>query len=82
MKTLSADVPHRERLLAELRQDQEFALEYLKLAINSLGNDEKREAGLLAFSTLVDAYGERLPELLVRAGVSQHQLPFSLPSLT
>jgi len=82
MKTFSADVPHRECLLTELREDQEFALEYLKLAVNSLEHAKSREAGLLAFSTLSDAYGNQLPELLARAGVNQHQLPFSLPSLT
>ena len=42
---LKAAVSHHEREVAELLEDRELAVEYLKAAIESIDNPEDRAAG-------------------------------------
>ena len=46
---------HQKLELAELRNDREEALEYLKAAMKSLDNPNDRAAGLLALRTVAEA---------------------------
>ena len=56
-KKLKAAVSHHEREVAELREDRELAVEYLKAAMESLDDPDDRAAGLLALRTVEEAYG-------------------------
>jgi hypothetical protein len=53
----SGAVSHREREIEELREDRELAVEYLRLAMESLDDPEDRATGLLALRTIAEAYG-------------------------
>lgn len=68
MNSFPADVSHHEREVAELRADRELAVEYMRLAVQSLECRDERVGGLLALSTLTEAYGDLAP-LAVDAGV-------------
>ena len=68
MNSFPADVSHHEREVAELRADRELAVEYLMLAVQSLECSDERVGGLLALSTLTEAYGD-LAALAADAGV-------------
>lgn len=57
LKKLVGVVSHHEREVEELRQDREFAVEYLKAAMEALDNPEERGGGLLALRALAEAYG-------------------------
>lgn len=50
-------VSHHDAEVAELRADRELAVEYLKVAMESLDNLDDRAAGLLALRTVAEAYG-------------------------
>ncbi len=50
-------VSHHDAEVAELRADRELAVEYLKVAMESLDNPDDRAAGLLALRTVAEAYG-------------------------
>ncbi|HWG19789.1 MAG TPA: hypothetical protein VG225_04600 [Terracidiphilus sp.] len=73
MRKLVGAVSHHEREVEELRADREFALEYLKLALESLDDAEDRGASLLMLRALAEAYGG-LSEVAARAGISRESL--------
>lgn len=72
-KKITAAVSHHEREVAELRADHELAIEYLKAAMESMGNPEDRVAGLLALRTVAEAYGG-LGAVAAEAGISSESL--------
>ncbi|HQS58637.1 MAG: putative addiction module antidote protein [Gallionellales bacterium 35-53-114] len=72
-KKLKAVVSHHEREVAELREDRELAVEYLKAAMESIDNPEDRAAGLLALRTVAEAYGG-LGVVAADAGISRESL--------
>lgn len=72
-KKLKAVVSHHDREVAELREDRELAVEYLKAAMESIDNPEDRAAGLLALRTVAEAYGG-LGAVASDAGISRESL--------
>jgi hypothetical protein len=56
-KKISTAVSHYQREIEELRADRELAAAYLKLALQSLDDPRDRAAGLLALSSVAQAYG-------------------------
>jgi probable addiction module antidote protein len=72
-KKLKAVASHHEREVAELREDRELAVEYLKAAMESIDNPEDRAAGLLALRTVAEAYGG-LGVVAADAGISRESL--------
>lgn len=72
-KKMIAAVSHHEREVAELRADRELAVEYLKVAMESLDNPDERAAGLLALRTVAEAYGG-LRAVSAEAGISRESL--------
>jgi probable addiction module antidote protein len=70
---LKAVVSHHDREVAELREDRELAVEYLKAAMESIDNPEDRAAGLLALRTVAEAYGG-LGAVASDAGISRESL--------
>jgi len=77
MSKLNGVVSHHEREVAELGYDRELAVEYLKVAIESLDNPEDRAAGLLALRAVAEAYGG-LAVVAAEAGISRESLYRSL----
>ena len=73
MSKLKGAVSHHEREIVELGADRELAVEYLKLAMESLDNPEDRAAGLLALRTVAEAYGG-LGAVAAEAGISRESL--------
>ena len=73
MSKLKGVVSHHEAELAELRNDRELAVEYLKAAMESLDNPDNRAAGLLALRTVAEAYGG-LAAVAAEAGISRESL--------
>lgn len=73
MTRLKGVVSHHEREVAELREDRELAVEYLKAAMAELDNPEDRGACLLALRTVVEAYGG-LGAVAAEAGISRETL--------
>jgi probable addiction module antidote protein len=57
----------------ELRKDREFAVEYLKAAMESLDNPDERAGGLLALRAVAEAYGG-LGAVAAAAGISRESL--------
>ena len=55
-RKIAAAVSHHEREVEELRADHQLAAEYLKAAMESLGDVDDRAAGLLALRTIADAH--------------------------
>jgi DNA-binding phage protein len=78
MNSFSAGVSHHECEVAELRADKELAVEYMKLAVQSLERGDERVGGLLALSALAEAYGD-LVALAAEAGVLDAPLYQILP---
>jgi probable addiction module antidote protein len=72
-KKVRAAVSHYEREVEELRADHELAVEYLKVAMASLGDPNDRAAGLLALRTVAEAYGG-LGAVAAEAGISRESL--------
>jgi len=72
-KKLKAVVSHHDREVAELREDRELAVEYLKAAMESIDNPDDRAAGLLALRTVAEAYGG-LGAVASDAGISRESL--------
>jgi probable addiction module antidote protein len=72
-KKLKAAVSHHDREVAELREDRELAVEYLKAAMESIDNPDDRAAGLLALRTVAEAYGG-LGAVAAEAGISRESL--------
>lgn len=73
MKKLVGAASHHEWEIEELREDREFAIEYLKVAFESLDNPEERAGGLLMLRAVVEAYGG-LGAVAAQAGISRESL--------
>ena len=72
-KKVKAAVAHHVREVAELREDRDLAVEYLKAAMESLDDPDDRAAGLLALRTVAEAYGG-LGAVAAEAGISRESL--------
>jgi probable addiction module antidote protein len=70
---LKGVVSHHEHEVAELAADRELAVEYLKVAMQSLYKPEDRAAGLIALRTVAEAYGG-LAMVATEAGISREAL--------
>lgn len=68
---------HHEWEVKELREDREFAVEYLKAALASLADPDERAGGLLALRAVAEAYGG-LGSVAAQAGISREALYRSL----
>lgn len=77
MKTYKAGVPYHEWEVEQLRKDREFAVEYLKVALESLDNPEELGGSLLMLRALAEAYGG-LAKVAKHAGISRESLYRSL----
>ena len=77
MKKLVGAVPYHEWEVKELRRDRGFAVEYLKLALESLDNPDERGASLLMLRAVAEAYGG-LAKVAADAGISRESLYRSL----
>jgi len=77
MSKLVGAVSHHEREIEELREDRRFAVEYLKVALESLDDPENRAASLLMLRALAEAYGG-LGATAAQAGLSRESLYRSL----
>ena len=73
-KVLHGSVSHTEETIKELRADRQFAVEYLKAALDDPDN---RAAGLLALRDVAEAYGG-LGAVAAQAGISREALYRSL----
>lgn len=73
MKKFPAGVSHHEREVEELRDDREFAVAYLDLAMESLDNPEERGGALLSLRAVAEAYGG-LGAVAASAGISRESL--------
>jgi len=73
MKKLVGVVSHHEREVEELREDPGFAVEYLKVARESLTNPEDRGASLLMLRALAEAYGG-LGAIAAKASINRESL--------
>ena len=73
MKKYSAGVSHDERASEELREDREYAVALLQVAMESLNNPEERAGGLLALRSVAEAYGG-LGAVAAEAGISRESL--------
>ena len=69
----AASVSHHEATIAELRADRDFALEYLKSALEEVDSPEHRAVGLLALRDIAEAYGG-LAAVAQEAGISREAL--------
>ena len=77
MKEYAAGVPYHEWEVQELRRDREFAVEYLKGALESLTDAEDRGVGLIMLRAFAEAYGG-LGAVAAKAGISRESLYRSL----
>jgi probable addiction module antidote protein len=77
MKRPVGTVSHHEWEVKELRNDPEFAVEYLKVALESLNDPDDRGASLLMLRALAEAYGG-LGSVAAKAGISRESLYRSL----
>lgn len=68
-----ASVSHSESTIAELRANREFAVEYLKAALEELDDPEHRAAGLLALRDVAEAYGG-VALIAQQAGITREAL--------
>lgn len=64
---------HHEWEVEELRNDREFAIAYLQVAMESLDNSEERGGSLLCLRAVAEAYGG-LGEVAAQAGISRESL--------
>ena len=76
-KTMPGSVSHTEETIKELRADQQFAVEYLKAALEELDDPDNRAPGLLALRDVAEAYGG-LGMVAEQAGISREALYRSL----
>ncbi len=76
-KAMTASVSHIEETIKELRSDRQFAVEYLKAALEELDDPNNRAAGLLALRDVAEAYGG-LGAVAAQAGISREALYRSL----
>ena len=73
MRKLVGAVSHHERVIEELRDDREYAVALLQVAMESLDNPEERAGGLLALRAIAEAYGG-LASVAASAGISRESL--------
>jgi probable addiction module antidote protein len=73
MKKFIAGVSHHEREIEELRDDREFAVAYLQLAMESLEDPKERGGALLSIRAVAEAYGG-LGAVAAQAGISRESL--------
>jgi probable addiction module antidote protein len=76
-KAITASVSHTDETIKELRADRQFAVEYLKAALEELDDPNNRAAGLLALRDVAEAYGG-LGVVAAQAGISREALYRSL----
>ncbi len=72
-KKSSRAVSHHEAEIAELRADRTLAIEYLKVAMQSLDDPDDRGGALLALRAVAEAYGG-LGIVAAEAGISRESL--------
>jgi probable addiction module antidote protein len=77
VKTYKAGIPYHEWEVEQLRKDPEFAIEYLKGALESLTDPEDRGVSLIMLRALAEAYGG-LGAVAAQAGISRESLYRSL----
>jgi probable addiction module antidote protein len=77
MKQYAAGIPYHDWEVQELREDREFAVEYLKSALETLDNPEERGVSLRMLRALAEAYGG-LGAVAKQAGLSRESLYRSL----
>ena len=68
-----ASVFHAAETIAELRADHDFAVEYLKAALEELDHPDHRPAGLRALRDVAEAYGG-VAAVAAAAGISREAL--------
>jgi probable addiction module antidote protein len=68
---------YHEWEVQELQRDREFAVEYLKAAMEALDNPEERAGGLIMLRAAAEAYGG-LGAVAAQAGISRESLYRSL----
>lgn len=76
-KPTMGSVSHIEETIKELRADRQFAVAYLKSALEELDDPTNRAAGLLALRDVAEAYGG-LGAVAEQAGISREALYRSL----
>ncbi len=69
----AASVSHGEATINELRADEAFAVEYLRLAFEELDDPNHRASGLLALRDVAEAYGS-LAAVAQEAGITREAL--------
>jgi probable addiction module antidote protein len=73
MKRMVGVVSHHEREIEELQADWEFAVGYLKYAMECLDNPDERAGALLSIRAVAEAYGG-LGAVAAEAGISRESL--------
>lgn len=73
MKSPVGTVSHHEREIEELRADREFAVGYLKHAMELLDDPNQRAGALLSLRAVTEAYGG-LGAVAAQAGISRESL--------
>ena len=73
MSKLVGVVSHHEREVEELREDRNFAIGYLQVAMEALDNPEERAGGLIALRAVAEAFGG-LGAVAAQAGISRESL--------
>jgi DNA-binding phage protein len=73
MKKLVGVGSYHEWEVKELREDREFAVEYLKAAMEALDNPNERAGGLIMLRAVAEAYGG-LGAVAAQAGISRESL--------
>lgn len=76
-KQWKASVSNSDETIEALRADRQFAVEYLKAALEELDDPDNRAAGLLALRDVAEAYGG-LGAIAAQAGISREALYRSL----
>jgi len=64
---------YKEWEVQELRVDRDFAVEYLKVALESLDNPDERGGSLIMLRAVAEAYGG-LGAVAAQAGISRESL--------
>ncbi|MGD0830726.1 MAG: addiction module antidote protein [Terracidiphilus sp.] len=73
MRELVGVSSHHEWEVKELRKDREFAVEYLKAAMEALDNPDERAGGLIMLRAVAEAYGG-LGAVAAQAGINRESL--------
>jgi probable addiction module antidote protein len=73
MKNLVGVGSYHEWEVDELRKDREFAVEYLKAAMEAIENPDERAGGLIMLRAAAEAYGG-LGAVAAQAGISRESL--------